>query len=278
MPLPTPGKDEKQDDWIARCMGTQIMKDDFPDNKQRLAVCFQKWRDKDKQKDSSSDVPERRQMPGCELRVDGQKEPKLVGYAATFNTLSEVMWGFREKIAKGAFADSIQRDDIRMLWNHDPNYVLARNTSGTLKLWEDDKGLGFEATPPDTQWARDLVTSIKRRDISDNSFGFGVANREEDESWESKDGMQLRTLLKVKLYDVSAVTYPAYPQTQIFVRAKNNFYVLPEDKFLFSFGPPTEIRSGEHGEEKANPTVITPPPLVDPEKWAAIQEKLKRRK
>ena len=173
--------------------------------------------DKEKEEDEAKTNIERRFYPFSELRVDGEKEPKLVGYAAIFDSLSEEMWGFKEKVAKGAFEKSLQRDDIRMLWNHDPNFVLARNKSGTLQLKEDTKGLYFEATPPDTQWAKDLLVSIKRGDITQNSFGFIIL----DDEWDEDDeGRRVRSLKKVKLFDVSPVTYPAYPQTELHIRGK----------------------------------------------------------
>jgi uncharacterized protein len=158
----------------------------------------------------------RRFEPGeLELRIAGGKEKRLLGYAAVFGVLSEEMFGFREKIAPGAFAESIKRDDIRCLWNHEPGEVLGRNKSGTLKLWEDSKGLGFEVSLPDTQRAHDLVESIKRKDVTQNSFGFMLENVR-DESW--SENRKVRTLNKLKLFDVSPVTYAAYPQTELSVR------------------------------------------------------------
>ncbi len=166
---------------------------------------------------------ERRAFDVTELEVrsgDGESK-KIIGYAARFNKLSVPMWGFREQIAPGAFADSIQKDDIRALWNHDSSYVLGRNKAGTLKLDEDDKGLRIEITPPETQWAQDLMESIRRKDVNQMSFGF---NTEVDE-WDSADKKNvIRTLKKVSLFDVSPVTYPAYPQTSVGVRTAEQVY------------------------------------------------------
>ena len=135
---------------------------------------------------------------------------KIVGYAALFNTETS-LGNFSERIAKGAFITSIKKDDVRMLWNHDPNYPIARTKSKTLVLQEDEKGLFFRGEPPDTQWARDLLVSIKRGDVSQNSFAFEIVK----ESWQKRsDGGKVRVLEECKLYDVSCVTYPAYEQTQ----------------------------------------------------------------
>ena len=140
-----------------------------------------------------------------ELRMDGDK-PTVVGYGAVFNSESNDLGGFREYIAPGAF-DGRLEDDVRFLVNHDANLILARTTNGTLRLSVDEKGLRYEADLPNTSTARDLMELLKNGTISQSSFAFTV----EDDSWELKDGMNIRTINKVsQLYDVSSVTYPAY--------------------------------------------------------------------
>lgn len=161
------------------------------------------------------------ELKNLEIRSEGDGPEKITGYAATFEELSVPLWGFREKIQKGAFAESIRQDDIRALWNHDPNYVLGRNRSGTLKLEEDDKGLRIEITPPETQWAKDLMESIRRKDVDQMSFGF---ENEVDEWDESDQNNVIRTLKKARLFDVSPVTFPAYPTTSVGVRTAEDVY------------------------------------------------------
>lgn len=164
----------------------------------------------------SSDIERRIQCK--EVRVEGSGDkPVIRGYAAVFNTLSEDLGGFREQLATGAFADALT-NDVRALINHDPNLVLGRNQAGTLKLSEDGQGLVVEITPPDTQAARDLVVSMQRGDVNQMSFAFTVSR--EDQVW-SRDGTGpwLRLIKRVsRLFDVSVVTYPAYPQTSAAVR------------------------------------------------------------
>ena len=82
------------------------------------------------------------------------------------------MVGFREKIPPDAFANTITAADVRSLFNHDSNYVLGRTKSGTLSLVKDTKGLAITIDPPETQWANDLIESVKSGDISQMSFGF----------------------------------------------------------------------------------------------------------
>ena len=126
---------------------------------------------------------------------------------------------FKEKVRSGAFVDSIAKDDIRALFNHDPNYVLGRNRANTLELMEDSVGLKVRIYPPNTSWAKDLATSIRRGDINQMSIGFVV---EEDE-WSSVDGIDTRELKKVRLFDVSPVTYPAYTSTDVGIRAMQEY-------------------------------------------------------
>lgn len=160
---------------------------------------------------------ERRSFTITELRAKGKDGLTLTGHAAVFNQLSDDLGGFREKVRPGAFADTIQNDDIRALWNHDPNFVLGRNKSGTLSLKEDDRGLAIETTMPDSQFARDLSRTIARGDVDQMSFGFLVPPKGDD--WRFEDGGIVRELLKVQLFDVSPVTFPAYPQTDVSARA-----------------------------------------------------------
>lgn len=152
-----------------------------------------------------------------ELRADGDEKLKIVGHAAVFDTPAEI-WGFEEVIRKGAFTDAIKTDDVRALWNHDPNYVLGRTKSGTLKLEEDDIGLKIENDPPETQWAKDLMISMQRGDVDQMSFGFIVL----EEKWSKREEEpDLREILKARLFDVSPVTFPAYEETDVSVALRN---------------------------------------------------------
>jgi HK97 family phage prohead protease len=164
-----------------------------------------------------------RTLPLEELRINNLEEKRYIeGHAAVFDSWSETLGGifpFKEKVRKGAFSQTIEKDDIRALFNHDPNYVLGRNKAGTLELKEDETGLYVRIIPPDTQAARDLITSIERGDINQMSFGFTV----EEEKWDTVEGIDVRELRKVKLFDVSPVTFPAYPSTDVGVRAMESY-------------------------------------------------------
>jgi HK97 family phage prohead protease len=156
-----------------------------------------------------------------ETRAEGSKRV-LTGHAAVFNTLSPDLGGFREQILPGAFSAAVNEDDVRALFNHDPNFVLGRNKAGTLSLSEDNTGLAVSIDPPDTQFARDLIVSVERGDITQMSFGFVVMP--DGQRWDYDNaGDTIRTLTNLRLFDVSLVTYPAYPTTDIALRSMNQW-------------------------------------------------------
>jgi HK97 family phage prohead protease len=161
-----------------------------------------------------------RRLITTELRAttaDGKR--KIGGYAAVFNSLSVVLWDFREEIAPGAFAEAIAKNNVRALWNHDTSEVLGASGNGTLYLAEDAKGLRFELELPDTQRGRDAFTLIERGDVSQMSFGF--RSLPDGSEWRiDEDGQYIRRLLKADLLEVSPVTFPAYPATSVGVRAE----------------------------------------------------------
>ena len=170
----------------------------------------------EKRKTSSNKDFERRfQVTELRAVADEKGIRHITGYAAVFNTLSEDLGWFREKIEPGAFKETILQDDIRALKNHNSDYVLGRNKSGTLTLSEDDRGLKVDIAPSEAQWVRDLMMSIDRGDTDQMSFGFQTLS----DRWEMVDKQEIRTLVKVKLFDVSTVTFPAYPDTEVGLRS-----------------------------------------------------------
>lgn len=183
-------------------------------------------------KDADKEVPElksseqwegiERRFGPAELRVD--QTGQIEGYAAVFGVWSEDMGWFRERIRQGAFKKTIREADVRALFNHDPNYVLGRNKASTLDLAEDNHGLQFRVTPPETQWAKDLQESVKRGDINQASFGFQTIK---DEWTHASNDSKIneRELVEVKLFDVSVVTFPAYPQTSVSARSLANMLI-----------------------------------------------------
>ena len=137
----------------------------------------------------------------------------LTGYASVFDTPSDDLGGFVEVIEKGAFRKALDAGaDVRLLWNHDPSTVMARTTNGSLELTEDDRGLKIWArvdmSDPDVSR---LVGKVRSGLVDQMSFAFSIG--EDGDEWQMRDGYPLRIVREVDgLYDVSAVTYPAYPK------------------------------------------------------------------
>lgn len=164
---------------------------------------------------------ERRYIKNSELEVRQSDDgDTLVGYAIRFNSLSTDLGGFRERIAKDAFTESLKSDpDVRAMVSHDPSKVIGRTKAGTLRLSEDSDGVRSVIDVPDTAVGRDVITSVKRGDLSNMSFGFTVR----DDSWETLDGESVRTINKADLFDVSVVAYPAYVDSTVAVRSMDRW-------------------------------------------------------
>jgi HK97 family phage prohead protease len=166
---------------------------------------------------------ERRFMPGGDALSVSDRGSKrtITGYAAVFDSLSKPMKlpdgrTFREVVRPGAFAESLRsRDDVLARFEHDA--LLGRTSNGTLRLYEDARGLHFEIDPPDTRAGRDLVALIKRRDITASSFAFNV--RPGGDTWRRDGGQVIRELRSVTLLDVSPVAKPAYSETEAALRS-----------------------------------------------------------
>jgi len=214
MPILTPKPNESKDDYIERCVADLSDKNEGQDAQQRVAICNTSW--EGYRSGLGSELMEKRAVVS-ELRVAQDQENLLTGYSAVYNVWSNSMVGFEERITEGAFDRAIkEHQDVRALWNHDPNFVLGRTKSGTLKLSSDSHGLKVDINPPATQWAKDLVESVRRGDVDQMSFGFIVRK---DKWYEDKEtGSAKRELIDVDLFDVSPVTYPAYPETSLSAR------------------------------------------------------------
>lgn len=142
----------------------------------------------------------------------------LEGYFAIFNSRYDLWEGAYETIAPGAF-DGETGGDVRALCNHDATLVLGRTTAGTLTLRTDDRGLwGSILINPEDQDARNVYERVRRGDISQCSFGFDLL----DQDVQYEDGEPtVWTIRKVKLYEVSVVTFPAYGETSVSVRRRD---------------------------------------------------------
>lgn len=160
----------------------------------------------------------------AELRAADGDDLKIVGYAAVFNTPSKDLGGFRETVAPGAFTRALeQKQDVKCLFNHSADRVLGRVGNGTLSLVQDERGLRFECQlDANNSDHRNLHAQVKRGDINECSFAFKAGDK--GQKWETQKDetgkmYAARTLTDVDLFDVSAVTYPAYNTTSVFARS-----------------------------------------------------------
>ncbi|MFB4258977.1 HK97 family phage prohead protease [Shouchella clausii] len=166
------------------------------------------------------DKTEKRELLTTEIDVRESESGvrTISGYAVKWEKKSQVLGfyrKFREQFKRGAFSESLKKDDQRFLWSHDTSKVLGRTKNSTLRLEEDSIGLRFELDLPDTTLGDDTYKSIKRGDVDGVSFGFRMESHEIEEP---DDDLMLRTVTKAKLLEVSAVAFPAYPDSEVSAR------------------------------------------------------------
>ena len=150
-----------------------------------------------------------------EIRTDEEKESEIYaeGYALVFNSWSEDLGGFVETIEPSALEGS-DLSDVRALFNHNADKVLARSSAGTLDLETDEKGLKFRFKIPNTSYGKDIAENLKNGNIDQCSFGFVLDDDGDSFDFDEKRSIYQRTLKKIKsVMDISLVTYPAYSST-----------------------------------------------------------------
>ena len=153
------------------------------------------------------------------------KDKYLEGYVVKWEQLSQKLgwlYKFREKFKKGAFADSLNKDNQRALWNHNTDLVLGNTKPKTLELNEDDIGLRFSIKLPNNSWGNDCYESVDRGDVDGVSFGFKM----EIEKWDESDPDDvIRTIEKAKLFEISPTAFPAYEGiSEVDTRNNTNIY------------------------------------------------------
>lgn len=145
---------------------------------------------------------------------EDNEDLRIEGYFAVFNSNYEIWDDYSESIAPGAFTDTLA-GDIRALIDHDTRLVLGRTTNRTLELKQDERGLwGSILINPNDQEAMNLYARVKRGDVSQCSIGFNI----EAETYEENKGKVHWTITRVKLFEVSCCTFPAYEETNITAR------------------------------------------------------------
>lgn len=176
---------------------------------------------------------------------DKDKNPKIEGYFAVFDSNYDMGDGMSESIDSHSFDETLS-GDIRALTNHDDTLVLGRNTAGTLKLNVDAHGLfgSIDVNPKDTD-AMNLYARVERGDVSQCSFGFNIL--EEDTDVEDEGRKVHWTIKKVKLFEVSVCTFPAYEATA--VAARKNYLADIKSRSLQAWKQ-RMLKKLEKGEKK----------------------------
>lgn len=179
----------------------------------------------------------------CEVRADSAGKPIIAGYAAVFNTWSQDLGGFIERVEPGAFDKTLREADVRALANHDPNWLLGRVSAHTLRLGADSGGVHYEiAVNTEDPDGRRALAKVERHDWDGSSFGF----RTIEDDWDFTTAPAQRVLREVSLRDVGPCTFPAYLDTEATVRAAldglSSSLRVPVDEVRAAFAS-GEIRS-----------------------------------
>ena len=140
-----------------------------------------------------------------------QGQRTIRGRAITYGSVSQDLGGFRELFRPGSVRLA---SDLVILANHNPSMVLGRTSSGTARAWDDGQGVRFEADAPDTQWARDLQTSMERGDIAACSFAFRVPPGGDEFYYDQTRQTVIREVFTAEVSELSVCTLPAYPATE----------------------------------------------------------------
>lgn len=170
---------------------------------------------------------ERRTTPTGEIRVENRADGSktLTGYGAIFFREDDpgseyaLASDLRERILPSAFNRALRENqDVRGLYNHNPDHLLARTAAGTMRLSVDNRGLKYEIDLPDTQTGRDVAASVARGDLTGSSFSFRI-NGKDGQRFEKAKGFDVRHIVDCDLYDCGPVTYPAYSSTTTAMRS-----------------------------------------------------------
>jgi len=165
------------------------------------------------------------EIRSAELRSE-VKGDTLTGYAQVWGTYADLR-SYVETFAPTAFNESLNdaSTDVRSFWNHNPTMLLGRQAAGTLKVWADSTGLGFEVKLPNTSAGNDVRELAERGDIGGVSVGFRPDA--DSEKWTTLGNRQLRTHHNVTLIEISPCSIPAYGETSVHLRSLADIPTYP---------------------------------------------------
>lgn len=188
----------------------------------------------------------------CELRSENEGR-HISGKAISFDTESNDI-GFIEILHRGCITQElIDSSNIVFLYNHDYNQVIARANKGkgTLNIDLRDDGVYFDLDVPQTTMGNDLLENIRLGNITQCSFGFRYANEEGAYKDEKINDVWYRNVYKIgELFDLSAVTYPAYDDTYVNARMQERSKMEDKLKETEEIQKEEEIRSEEKSDDE----------------------------
>lgn len=156
----------------------------------------------------------------AELRQVAEGKNEVFGYALKWGVTYDMGW-FTEEVHRDALKNA-DLSDVRVLFNHDPNFIVGRTKSGTAEVGVDETGLWYRAQIPDSPNGQNLAVALQRGDVDQSSWGFYINSRGDE--WTVKDNKDHRTVKSVRaVVDTSPVTYPANPDTSAAKRSKDEF-------------------------------------------------------
>ena len=170
---------------------------------------------------SPNGAAETRSEPGLTLETRDDGTSALVGYPIVFDRRSVKLWDFYEVIKPESVTETLVDSDIRALFDHDSAKVLGREKPGTMTLKPDTHGVRMELDLPDTTLGHDVAASVKRGDIDGMSFGFSVLP--DGEHWHQEGDDLIRDITNMDLHHVAVVAWPAYPDTEVAVRSRDQW-------------------------------------------------------
>jgi HK97 family phage prohead protease len=168
------------------------------------------------------------EAPEVELVVETRSNGReaIRGLAIPYNRLSVDLGGFRERILPGAFDKILSRQrgrqEIVSYFNHDSNWLLGRESAGTLEITSDERGVAYIVEPPDTQAGRDVLALVRSRNLRGSSFAFTVAQRGGERFTTDETGKAIREVVEASgLFEMGPVVTPAYSSTSVAVAMRS---------------------------------------------------------
>lgn len=150
--------------------------------------------------------------------------PTISGMGVVYNSPSEKL-PWVETYAEGCFSNLMEEDVLANV-DHDNSRILGRSRNGTVRMEKRANGIYFEIEPPDTTYARDVIARIKRGDVAGLSAGFLV----HDDEWLFENETTRRIIKRATLLEIAVATIPAYPDTNVALRALNAHRSKDRDK------------------------------------------------